>query len=205
MWRNNITTLVLSVFLLFMAVSCYFLKRKVALISFNNETISKEVGYLNEDISQILENGKLMIQSEYSAIDPLTLLITTRNDTICLKDLVTKKGKLILFYNEQYCDLCFKNLLQHVNDYIANTGTQNLILIAKYENQRAFNYFIKHNDIKAEIYLSHNELDFSGNQPFFFMLDNSFLAKYVNVPNKKYLNNIDLYLRTVDEYITKKN
>jgi hypothetical protein len=149
-----------------------------------------------------------MTKSEYSVIDPLTQLITIRNDTVLLKELVRKKGKLILYYSEQYCDICYKNLLRHINDYITNTGTKNIIILAEYENPRNFNYFINHNEIRAKIYLTHKGIIFpsqKGNQPFFFMLDNSFLAKYVNVPNKKYLKNIDLYLRTVDEYITKKN
>jgi hypothetical protein len=171
-----------------MTINSYFLKKRIVQTNFKNKDILNEILFLNEDISQILNNEELAIQSEHSFVNPNKLVYTTKNDSVYLKDIVIKRGKLVFYYSDQYCDICYKNLLKHINNYIIFSGTKNIIVIAEYENLRNFYYFLKDNKIYAKIYLTNKGLEFPaqiGKQPFFFMLDESFKAKYVYVPHKK--------------------
>jgi hypothetical protein len=206
MWRN-ILLIISSVLFLIVTFNNYFLERKVVLFDSKIKKIVSENEFLNDDISQILDNEELTIKFDNFTLNPNLLLYTTKNDTVVINDLLTKRGKLVFYYSDQYCDMCYKNLLKQVNNFITYSGTKNIIVLAEYKNLRDFHYFLKDNEIKAEIYLISVNIGFPDQtikQPFFFMIDQSLKVKYFYAPYKKYLRNVNKYLSIVDDYLNKK-
>jgi hypothetical protein len=203
MLRNIIIT-VLSVFLLFETSSNFLLRRKNMLFDVSIRAKTGEIEFLKEDIAEILNNEELEIESESFPVNPGILLLTINNDSVLLKDIIKNSGKLVFYYSDQYCDLCYRELLKVLNNYIIKSGSGNIIVLAEIEDPRSSYYLLKNNDIKTDIYLITKDIGFpaqAGKKPFFFMIDKSFSAKYVYIPYKKYLKNVETYISTIDKFL----
>jgi hypothetical protein len=180
------------------------LKRKNISADVKNINITGEMGFLKDDISQILINEDLAFKSLHFTVNPKTMLITNLNDSLHLEDIIKNDGKLVFYYGDQYCELCYKELINLINKYINKTGTKNIIVLAEYENARNLYFFLKNNEIKTDVYFLPKGIDLpvqKEKKPFFFMLDNSFKTNFVYVPHKQYLNHIDNYFGAMDRYL----
>jgi hypothetical protein len=163
----------------------------------------KKNDFLREDIDLLLTNELWALKSDQTPIDPEYLLKNMQKITVRMKDIIDT-GKLFFYFGEHNCQLCYQEIIEILNKYIEKSGTQNIIVIAEFDNLRNLQYFIKNTKIDAPIYYIQKNVDIvaiNAEQPFFFVLDKSFRANFVFIPDKKYNENIEPYLFCVDKFL----
>lgn len=163
-------------------------------------TLQRKINFLYEDIDLLQKNEFFMIKSEYAKINPNFQITTLDNNKKKIKD-ITGSGKLVFYFSEKYCSLCYKTIIKKINHYSDSTRTQNIIVLAEFENLRNFHFFLKDTKIKIPIYYTQKQLNIKATeakQPFFFVLDKAYEAKYLFIPDKKYDKYIEDYLSFID-------
>lgn len=204
--KYNLLIIFLVIILLFSMWNNIVLKKQVSADILNAHQVTESNGYLKEDINTILKNEYSQLKTEDTKLNPNIMLINKENETVCLKDIVGN-GKIIIYYGDTYCNVCYEMILSYINKHIDRTKSNNIIMIAEIENMRTKSFFIKNTKLKSNIYFSTTGLNLyaqKGQKPFFFLIDQSFTAKLVFVPDKKYTTNIEYFLTKTDSIINTK-
>jgi hypothetical protein len=169
-----------------------------------NTKILTDVEYLKDDINQILNNEAREIESENYKVDPEKLLSTLSFESVKIKDIIKKNGNLVFYFGDNYCEDCYRQMIELISNYISKTGTNNIVIMAEYANPRSIKYLLKDFDIKTDIFVVPGGLDIparSGKKAFFFVIDGTYLVRHVYIPYKKYLDNFETFLIAVDTYL----
>ena len=165
--------------------------------------LESKISFLKEDIDLLLQNELQTIKSEQTKINPTFKLYTLQTDSVKIMDVIGK-GKLFFYFSEHDCQLCYQEIIDKLNKYIEVSKTKNIAVIAQFNNLRNFLFFKRNTKIEAPIYYTTKKINLEAtntNQPFFFVLDQSFKTKFVFIPNKKYNENIDSYFSFVNDFI----
>jgi hypothetical protein len=165
--------------------------------------LEKKIGFLKEDIDLLLANELWTIKSEQTRIDPEFKLNTLQTDSVNLKDVVGN-GKLFFYFSEYDCQLCYQEIIDKLNKYVEMYNTKTVAVIAHFNNLRNFHFFLKNTKIDSPTYYTTKNINLeatNANQPFFFVLDQSFKTKFVFIPYKKYNENIEPYFSIVDDFL----
>lgn len=175
----------------------------------NDVRLQKEITYLNTDIDNLLANQMLMIKSEQMSLNPeLELTIPVLSEAIQKNKTTIKKivgnGKLFFYFDEHYCSLCYKEIIEKVNQYVNSQGSETINIIANFSNLRNFVFFLKNTEIKVPVYYiseSVNIIATEANQPFFFVLDSDLKVRSCYIPDKKYNKNVEEYITSTSNYL----
>lgn len=150
----------------------------------------------------------LAFKTDFISMDSSVPLLTTRGEHILLKDLIKGQGKIVFYFGDQYCELCYQEILDLINNYLKETQTENIIVFAEYSNYRNLRYFLSNYNIQTEVYYISENLMLpaqTGKNPFFFIIDSNFKVQLVYIPNKKYLSKLNNYFELSNDLITKAN
>jgi len=201
---NLVLCIVLTVSILFFLYSIFTVKQQSGQMRHIEKIkLEREIRFLKEEIKLLQTNEFWAMQSEQEKINPELKLHSLQKDSCRFKDIVGS-GKIILCFDEHDCDLCYKEIISKINQYIENFGSKNVIIIAHYTNARSFYYFVQNTKINVPIYYTTEGTGLTVTnavQPFFFVMDSSFKAKYVFVPDKKYNENIETYFQFTDRHL----
>lgn len=173
--------------------------------------LKRELAFKQSDIDQLLSNQILMIKSAEIRLDhKLEFAIPTFSESSrkVSADSVVGNGKLFFYFDEQYCLLCYKEIISKINQHVVQYGTDNIAIIANFSNMRNLLFFLKNTEVKVPVYYVTNSININAtnaNQPFFFFLDKSFLPRFVYIPDKKYNDDVSDYISFIDDYLVNKN
>lgn len=115
------------------------------------------------DQSYELENitviSKLQHYAEGRSVDNYTLY-SVDGDSCKLQD-VCKEKKLVYYLSEQGCQICYLPFLEKLNDLADEIGKENIVVIAKFSEKRAFKLFLQDLDfeMKPAVYQSRTDFD----------------------------------------------
>ena len=157
-------TLNILEYMLFIIVCAYL----IFLVIDENNTIKKndiEIKALQAqrgDGQYMIENltiiSKLQYMAEGRKISDL-ILYEVNKDSTNLNSLLSQKGKLVFFFSEQSCSICFLPFLKKLEKLSNIIGEDNIIVMGKFSNNRSFKTFLIDNNIKQKIYRVNRDLD----------------------------------------------
>mgnify|MGYP000018399253 FL=1 len=135
--------------------------KRIIIENYKNQ--NEELQNLNAEQSYVLENitilSKLQHFAEGHNLENYTLY-TTDGDSCELKD-VCKGEKLIYYFSEQGCQVCYQPFLKKLVELSKKIGKEHIVVIGKFEERRSFKLFLQNltpnNDLT--IYQTKTELN----------------------------------------------
>lgn len=160
----------------------------------------------NAELTNIIENiaviSKLQHYAEGHTLKNYTLH-TIEGDTLKLKDLCKEK-KLIYYFSEQGCQLCYLPFLKKLTDLYRRTGKENIIIIGKFKERRAFKLFLQdlNTEVKPHIYQSKKDFEIYpeyNDYAQIFQLTEDLVINNICITDKSNTKISDDYLKLIEQ------
>lgn len=136
--------------------------------------------------------------NDYKISDELNL-IDEKGNIFRIKEKLNTK-KIIFRYSELQCNVCVEKQIQSLKRYKDKIGVDNILIIADYSNFRNLIVFKKINSLDIPVYNLSKKMSLEIEKkdiPYFFIADNSLVAKDYFIPIKEIKNYTDNYLNTM--------
>lgn len=137
--------------------------------------------YRNTLSTQTLFNNNIINDNE--------LIISNKNDTISIKDLIDGYPKLIVILSELSCNTCVDSLIKRLqNIQITEALSQNLCFISDFRDRGQAIKFRRVNNLGSDLYrlLSKNQIFDKQNEltpPYIFLIDSDLKIKHLFIPD----------------------
>lgn len=122
----------------------------------------KELQSSGTNDSYKLENitiiSKLQHYAEGKKIEDC-MLYKQDGDSLHLSSLCSDKKKLVYFFAEQSCAVCYIPFLEKLQKAAEIVGKENIILLAKFDKNRNLKAFIQDNKVISEVYRMEGHLN----------------------------------------------
>jgi hypothetical protein len=175
-----------------------------------NTNNQKETNKIIESISKSLDVEKKLAQTrdyylnlelKYNniKIDETLKLVDEKGRTFTIKEMLTRK-KIVFRYSELQCNVCVENQITSLKKYKDKIGVDNILILADYTNFRNLILFKRLNALDIAVYSLSKKMNIEleeENFPYFFIVDNSLVAKDYFIPIKEIKNYTDNYLNTM--------
>ncbi len=162
---------------------------------------AKETNVLRDKL--ILNNLFFQMESEGAALDGSLMLESESGEIFCLAEIVSAKPMLFLRYSELHCNMCVDHGLNYLKALADSVGSENIAILASYNNIRELAVFIRINQIPCRVYRIPEEgtgLPAENHGfPYLFMTDNSLRARHFHVPNKDIPELTGIFLSVVPQ------
>ncbi len=173
------------IFLIILIITIVF-NALLLIRNYSHKTRISEVGYHRLELqNKILESNYFnRYYLENETLAPTTKIMTTEGDTSNVSKTISGK-KLILFFSEDFCNLCVDNELKIID----SLKIREIVVITKFNSYRDFLIYFKEKKIHYPTYNIIDERlgifkkdDFQ--VPLIFYLDSNNTIRYVHIPDK---------------------
>lgn len=199
---------ILSLVILFLN---YIIQIKIdSLKECNNEieVLQKEninQSFLLENISVI---SRLQHYAEGDTLDNY-ILYTLDGDSCWIKDLCIKK-KIVYYFSEQSCQICYLPFLKKINDLSKKIGRENILVIGKFSKKRSFQLFLQDLDFKIDIDIFRTVKDFNiypeyNDYAQAFLLKKDLVIDNICITDKSNKEQSDNYLKIIEKNFLNKD
>ncbi|MCF8360972.1 MAG: hypothetical protein K9H26_19645 [Prolixibacteraceae bacterium] len=210
MKQFNKTLLVLVIVLV--SVNTY----NILFINKLKKMYSSETSYLKEinrldslALKTFVENQILLSENTNFSISPTLKLTGENNSELRLSEITNSNYTLIFRYNEFTCSDCIYKEMGNLKELAKKIGTQNIIILASYKNQRDLYVTKRVNEINLPVYnIPHNSLDNiidSYNIPYMFIIDKDLGPHNLFIPNRYFISSTEEYFRDILKYFQRTN
>lgn len=157
---------------------------------------------LNLEINRSLTRDRflnLLLKFNDSKMNNELMLTDEKGKTCKLTEKLNRK-KLIFRYSELQCNVCIEQQIASLKKYKNKIGTDNILILADYSNFRNLIVFKRINSLDIPIYNLSKKMPLEReriNIPYFFIADNTLIAKDYFIPIKEIKNYTDNYLNTM--------
>ncbi len=172
------------------------------LIIFNGILIFQNNSLKNTSISSQNPDDNLRFLEkldEGTNIDKNMVLYDENNDKIKFNEVISKGKKIVLYYNAYNCNSCVENIYRAVINFQNDSIDLTNIISIVYGNTDLIK--LRSKEIKnIKLYLTYKPLGLTlenENNPFFFIIDSTYIAKMFFVPNQFDLNSTQAYFNIV--------
>lgn len=165
----------------------------------------KELQSSDTNDSYKLENitiiSKLQHYAEGKKI-PDCLLYRLEGDSLYLSSLCSNKKKLVYFFAEQSCAVCYLPFLEKLQEMSNVIGKENIILLAKFDKNRNLKAFIQDNKVTQEVYRLDRDLNIYpeyNDYALAFLLSQDMLIENVIITDKSNVELTNDYLKIIQQ------
>lgn len=169
-------------------------KRKEQVITERSKTVSDKLNNLqNKYFLEIHDNSH--------HINPDMRISNISEDTLLLKDIISENPKLIFYFSGLTCESCVEAELLRLKEKVKDIDSENIILLASYENIRSLFLLCKANGVNYPSYII-NEDSFGLNAdkqqlPYYFIMMDDLWMKDLFVIDQNAPDITDKYLEII--------
>ena len=118
-----------------------------------------------------------------------TIMVKQESSVIPFSDLLESEYKLFFNFSDINCTTCINQEVENIKAFSDSLGTEKIVLLANYRNERALIIFKRMNNLQNEIYnLNFEQLGLpieNYNLPYYFIANNSGITEHVFIPEKE--------------------
>ena len=146
----------------------------------------------------LLKDSFLNLELKYNdtKISEKLILTDEKGTEYKIKEKLNTK-KIVFRYSELQCNVCVEKQIESLKKYKDKIGIDNILILADYSNYRNLILFKRMNSLDIPVYNLSKKLSLELEKkdlPYFFILDNSLIAKDYFIPIKEIKNYTDNYL-----------
>lgn len=163
----------------------------------------KELQTSGADNSYKLENITIISKLQHYAEGQKImdrLIFKQEGDSVLLSSLCSDKKKLVYFFAEQSCAVCYIPFLEKLQRMADVVGKENVILLAKFDKSRNLKAFIQENKITLDVYRMEEDLNIYpeyNDYALAFLLSRDMLIENIIITDKSNVELSNDYLKIV--------
>jgi len=172
----------------------------------NQKSFDKIITHISNSLDlekkhSLIRDNFLLLELKYndSKISEGLNLADEKGKKYKIKEKLSTK-KLIFRYSELQCNLCVEKQIIYLKKYKDKIGIDNILILADYSNLRNLIIFKRVNSLDIPVYNLSKKMSLELEKkdlPYFFVVDNSLIAKDYFIPIKEIKNYTDNYLNTM--------
>ncbi|MDR9418794.1 hypothetical protein [Gracilimonas sp.] len=179
------------IFLLILLSVLYFQKRKYQSEISNMISVERleeaqsifEKKLKNDNFREFLQFSNSNLEIDRKSV------LKHQSSFLTFSDLLETEYKLFFNFSDINCTTCINQEVKNIKLFSDSVGVDRIVLLANYRNERALTIFKRMNGLKNKIYnLDSSTLGLpieNYNLPFYFIANESGIAKHVFVPEKE--------------------
>jgi hypothetical protein len=139
------------------------------------------------------------IENNGAAINPDLIITDEKGVNFTLREIVKSK-KLIFRFTELNCNVCVDKQIKILKQFEKKISKSNIAIFTEYSNHRDLVIFKRLNALDLPIYNLHNKMNIkleAVDTPYFFIVDDRFIAQDFFVPVKEIENYTNKYLKII--------
>lgn len=152
---------------------------------------------------KLLSERYLSAETEGISIQNVKGVESMSGKTNSLSDLFAERPLLVLRYSELHCSICIDYCVEYLKTVAKEVGDTNVIILVSYTGVRDLVVFLRINDIRFPVYkIPENSLGLPAEEsglPYFFITDESLIARHVHFPDENNPRLTRLFLKLTPE------
>lgn len=185
-------------------ISCliYFIIASENYQKYSDEIITDTARSLDSEKKRsLIRDHFLSLELKYNdtRISKELILTDEKGVEYSIKDKLNTK-KIVFRYSELQCNVCVEKQIGSLKKYKDKIGIDNILILADYSNYRNLILFKRMNSLDIPVYNLSEKMSLELEKkdlPYFFIADNSLIAKDYFIPIKEIKNYTDNYLSTM--------
>ena len=181
---------------------CFSISIVLYKIQMRKEQVITEKNKIVSDKLNSLQNKYFLeIHDNYHQINPEMKISNSSEDTLLLKDIISENPKLFFYFSGLTCESCVEAELLRLKEKVKDIDSENIILLAAYENIRSLFLLCKANGANYLSYIIHEdsfELNDDKQQlPYYFIMMDDLWMKDFFVIDQNAPEITDKYLKII--------